>query len=445
MEFKHLKLENGVEFDQDQLEFLKSLDAAFGTIVEKSNKDNKDQEAKLNAVQEQLKKMSESQNYEIMQKQLNSIFEKLNPLNGTPINQKDSDKREKALNNQWVRSMLRKDKDGMKKATEELKAFDHFMHTGTQTTHDNYLEQGSYLIPELFQNEVNRYVFEAGIARREMRYLPFSGAGNERWIPALSQSVVVEWVEEAGRKPITKPYIGRVKQVLKKIAAIVPFTDEILEDSAIDLMSLTAQLIGEAIAIEEDRVFFQGDLGAGDSFNGIINSVGVATFQLGVGDLVANLTADDLEQAIYEIPTPARAGSKWYMHPTVFSILRRIRVSAVAAGDAEGAYLIQSPVGGAPSTMWGYPIVLTDELPAAGDVVADTPFMFFANLNRTSVYGDKGGLALKELDQATLTDANGDSINLAQNDMTAIRAVKRVGYVNVLPQGICVIRTGLVT
>ena len=445
MDFKHLKIDKGVEFDDTQKEFLKSLDDAFGVVIEKGNKDKESQEQKLTAVQDQLKAMAESQNYDVMQKQLNNIFEKLNDVNGKPLSEKDATKKEKALNNQWVRAMLRKDKDGMKKVAEELKDFDHFMHTGTQTSHDNYVEQGSYLIPELFQAEVNRFVFEAGISRREMRYLPFSGAGNERWIPALSQSVVVEWVDEAGRKPITKPYIGRVKQELKKLAAIVPFTDELLEDSAIDIMALTAQLIGEEIAIEEDRVFLAGSIVAGHPFNGVINSVGVSTFALGVGDLVADLTADHLEQAILEIPTPARAGAKWYMHPTVFSVLRRIRVSAVAAGDNEGAYLIQSPVGGAPASMWGYPIVLTDELPAAGDVVADDPFMFFANLSRTSVYGDKGGLALKELDQATLTDSDGNTINLAQNDMTAIRAVKRVGYVNVLPEGICVISAGPAT
>jgi HK97 family phage major capsid protein len=440
-----LKIDKGVEFDDTQKEFLKSLDEAFGVVIEKGNKDKDAQDKKLSAVQEQLQKMAESQNYEVMQKQLNNIFEKLNDVNSKPLSEKDATKKEKQLNNRWVKALITKDRDEMKKIQAELKDFEPFMHTGTQTTHDDYLEQGSYLIPELFQAEVNRFVYEAGIARREMRYLPFSGAGNERRIPALTQSVVVEWIDEAGQKGITKPYIGKVTQTLKKLACIVPFTDELLEDSAIDLMSLTAQLIGEAIAIEEDRVFLAGSVLAGDPFDGVINAAGVSTFTLGATELVADLTADDLEQAVLEVPTPARAGAKWYMHPTVFSVLRRIRVSAVAAGDGEGAYLIQSPVGTQPATIWGYPVVLTDELPAAGDVAADEPFMFFANLNRTSVYGDKGGLALKMLDQATLTDSQGNTISLAQNDMTAIRAVKRVGYVNVLPEGICVISAGSAT
>lgn len=447
MEFKHLQIEKGVEFEKDQLEFLKTLDAAFGSVVEKTTTDKKESEEKFEALHDQLKKMSESQNYDVMQKQLDSIFMKLDTVNQKPLTEKQAGKKERELNNKWVKSLVKKDIEGMKKIEMELKdgVFEPFMHTGTAVHHENYLEQGSYLIPELFLAEVQRFVFEAGVCRRDMRYLPFGGPGNERRIPVLTQSVVVEWVEEAHRKPLTKPYIGQVVQRLRKIAAIVPFTDELLEDSAIDLMGLVAQLIGEAIAIEEDRVFFQGQIIGGDPFDGILYSLGVGTYQLGVGDLVADLTADDLEQVIYEIPTHARTGAKWYMHPTVFSVLRRIRVDVLAAGDNLGQYLIQMPTGAQPATLWNYPIVLSDELPAAGDVAADEPFMFFANLSRTSVYGDKGGLALKMLDQATLTDADGNTINLAQNDMTALRAVKRVGYVNTLPQGICVISTGVAT
>jgi HK97 family phage major capsid protein len=447
MDFKILKVEKGAELDDSQVAVLKAIDDVMHLQTESVKADKKELEEKQTALQSQLEKMAQSQNFDVVQKQLNELFTRISPMNAKPMSEKQAGKKERDLNNKWVKSLVKKDIEGMKKIEMELKEslFEPFMHTGTAVHHDNYLEQGSYLIPELFLAEVQRYVFEAGICRREMRYLPFGGPGNERRIPVLTQSVVVEWVEEAGRKPLSKPYIGQVIQKLKKLAVIVPFTDEILEDSAIDLMGLVAQLIGEAIAIEEDRVFFQGSIIAGDPFDGILNSLGVGTFQLGVGELVADLTADDLEQAIYRIPTPARPGAKWYMNPTVYSVLRRIRVDVLAEGDNLGGYLIQAPTGAQPATMWNYPIVLTDELPAAADIVAGEPFMFFANLSRTSVYGDKGGLALKMLDQASLTDANGVTINLAQNDMTAIRAVKRVGYVNTLPQGICVISAGNAT
>jgi len=47
------------------------------------------------------------------------------------------------------------------------------------------------------------------------------------------------------------------------------------------------------------------------------------------------------------------------------------------------------------------------------------------------------------LDQATITDTDGETaINLAEQDMVAMRFVERVGYVLALPEGIAVLKTG---
>ena len=67
---------------------------------------------------------------------------------------------------------------------------------------------------------------------------------------------------------------------------------------------------------------------------------------------------------------------------------------------------------------------------------------FFGNLQKTCVYGDKQGLRVKMLDQASLYDTNGTLINLAEKDMIALRVHKRVGFVAVLPAGIAVLSTG---
>jgi HK97 family phage major capsid protein len=116
-----------------------------------------------------------------------------------------------------------------------------------------------------------------------------------------------------------------------------------------------------------------------------------------------------------------------------------LRADVLAAGDGLGQYLVQAPTEtGAPYTMWGFPIVFSDEIPAFQDVAGAAPFMFFANLQKTCVYGDKQGIRTKILTEASLTDNVGGIINLAERDMIAIRVFKRVGYVPVLPDGIAV-------
>jgi HK97 family phage major capsid protein len=117
-------------------------------------------------------------------------------------------------------------------------------------------------------------------------------------------------------------------------------------------------------------------------------------------------------------------------------------VSAVAAGDREGVYAVQEPAGAEPAKLWGYPVEEVEVLPGAETHPADTPILFFGNLARTCVYGDKQGIRVKLLDQASVYDANNVLVNLAEQDMVALRVHKRVGYVPVLPDGISVLHTG---
>jgi HK97 family phage major capsid protein len=126
------------------------------------------------------------------------------------------------------------------------------------------------LIPEELRAEVLRIAeTQYGLARRDMLYLPFSGPGNERPIPTLGTSVKVFWTGEGKAKKSTQPGFDLVKQTLKKLTAIVPMTEEILEDSAINLTTLLGALFAEAVAKEEDLQFFAG---VGTPWTGVLNN-----------------------------------------------------------------------------------------------------------------------------------------------------------------------------
>jgi HK97 family phage major capsid protein len=302
-------------------------------------------------------------------------------------------------------------------------------------TDDN--AQGGFLVPTPLVAEINRFTTEYGVARREMRYLPFSGPGNSRQIPALLSSIGLYWTDQGAAKSSTKPTFKLVTQTLKKLAAIVPMTEEVLEDSAVDIIRLLGELFGEAIAEEEDRVFLAGDTGDGDPFMGVINAVGAVTTDLGAGETAEDVTADNLNDMIYAIPAAARKGAKFFLNSTVFSALQQLQTD-------DGHYIVQQPTGEKPGTIWNYPYELVDVLPDSTTAAGQNPFMFFANLGRTCVYGDKGGMRVKLLEEGIVSSAESSpsDLNLATQDMVALRVVKRVGYVPVLPAGISVLRTG---
>jgi len=424
----------------------KKIDAQVEQKADKKSIDEMNK--KLNTAIQELTNFKGEVNFEIMQKQLDKLFERTDKINAGH-NAQRSEKKERDITQKWVKSFLKRDKEGLKKAEQEKIAymayFDPSLHSGATDYPSGTSDQGEYTIPEILLTEINRYVQEFGVARREMRYLPFGGPGNERKLLTLATSVAVSWVDEGGVKPKTKPTIDYVTQKLYKLAAITVMTEEIVEDSAIDLVALCGELFAEAIAEEEDRVFLTGDIGTGDPVDGVINATGVTGVALAVGDPAEDVIPDDLNRMIYAVETAARRGGKFFMHPSVFSVIQRYRADAVGAGDGAGGYLVQTPVNGGPSSLWGYPIVLTDTLPAVGDVDWSEPFMFFGNLNRTCVYGDKQGLRVKMLDQASITNAGGDLVNLAENDLLAMRVHKRVGYVPVLPAGIAVLSTNTAT
>ena len=288
-----------------------------------------------------------------------------------------------------------------------------------------------YLIPEELLAEVKRIQqTQYGLARRDMLNLPFSGSNSTRKIPNLSSSVILNWVEEGGKIMSSKPKFGVVTQTVKKLAGTVLLTNEIIEDSAIDLAGLIAKLFAEATQKEEDLQFFNG---TGSPWTGVLKNTSVNDINQASGD-VNQLTADDLLDMIDATPTGALAGAKFYMHRTILSVIRKLK-------DIQGQYIFQRPQDGLPGTIWDYPYETSDAFPAKSSVTTGTPYILFGNLKNTCVIGDKGGMRMMFLDQATLTDDDGQTVvNLAEQDMVATRLTERVGYVVVLPEALTVLK-----
>jgi len=167
----------------------------------------------------------------------------------------------------------------------------------------------------------------------------------------------------------------------------------------------------------------------------VLNNTSVNSVTL-AGTTFAGLTADDLLDMIDKTPESVLDGAKFYMHRSILSIVRKLKAST------SGVYIFEGPQGDAPATIWGYPVVTTDVLPASTDTAANKKFIIFGNLKKGAIFGDKQSIQVKLLDEATITDTDGQTaINLAQQDCIAMRFVERVGYVLALPTAVTVLKT----
>lgn len=287
------------------------------------------------------------------------------------------------------------------------------------TSSDGSGADAGYTIPDTLANEVVRLESVGyGVARQLFAYNRLT-VGNTKKITALGSTLSVYWTDEGEKKGASQPTFDLVTLALKKLAVIVPMTEEVLEDSGVDLTGLVAQLIREAIDKEVDLQFFMGD---GTVWTGIFKDTSITADEMDAGDTGADLTAEQIIALADN--TPLGVNGRYLMHRTVLSKVRTLK-------DGEGHYIYNPLSGEGPfGTINGYPVVLVEAGPtyASTNVGTNKPVMMFGDFSRGVAYGEKADIRLKMLDQATITDTDGETtINLAEQDMVALRAVQRVG------------------
>jgi HK97 family phage major capsid protein len=104
------------------------------------------------------------------------------------------------------------------------------------------------------------------------------------------------------------------------------------------------------------------------------------------------------------------------MHPTVWDGL-------VNARDDQGHFLLRLPADNAPLSLNGYPVVLSDGMPALADTAISTDFVGFGN-PAYILNGDKTGLEFRIFDQ---------TLGTMQYDQIYLRARFRQAFVNAIP------------
>lgn len=310
------------------------------------------------------------------------------------------------------------------------------------TTEDGTGSDAGYLIPEPLANEVIRLESVGyGKARTLFAYHLLTN-GNTKRITALGSTLSVFWIDEGEKIGASTPSFSIVTLALKKLGVIVPMTDEVVEDAGVDLTGLVAQLIREAFDQEIDLQFFMGD---GTVWTGIFKGGNGAT-TIPTDELATDEDIDDMRPShIIGLVdnTSAAVNGKYLMHRTVLSKIRQLRQN----DDGTGDYMFNPLGGGDFGTINGVPVELAEAAPTAaqatGTATANLPIMMYGDFKRGAAYGEKSDIRLKMLDQATVTDADGETVlNLAEQDMIALRAIQRVGYKVTLPNAMRRLVTG---
>jgi len=278
---------------------------------------------------------------------------------------------------------------------------------------------GGYLVPDDFVGRVDELAYKYGLTRQFANQMKMGGRTAK--IPKLTSEPAVSWVTEGGTITTGQPAFGLTQLNIKDAAIIVPITNDLLEDSEIDITAILGRIFARAFARGEDYQTFNGD---GSVFTGIMNHaevpvVTMANTKTAFTDITANNLLD-LNAAVHEA---AEENARYFMHRTVLNIVKKL------TNGATGPYLFTGP------TIWEYPYSKSSLLPAASASAPSTKFMCYGDLGYV-YFGKKKELTLQIADQATV-----GGVALFETNMMAIRAIERVAITIAFPEAFAVLKT----
>jgi len=269
---------------------------------------------------------------------------------------------------------------------------------------------GGHLVPDVTRPEIVRLMEEYGQARSSFRQIPM-GKAKVLFLPAKLTGATVTRVNENTPIPDTKVTLTRYKLSASKVAAIVAFTSELIEDNIVDMGAYVNELLAEAFAQEEDEQMFAG---TGSPYTGLFNTTSTYGNTVSVANS-ASIGYDDLVACSVGLKSWYLRGASWKMHRSVYGDLLKIK-------DNNGNPIITNP-GDNRRELFGYPIQLIETAPDNTTTTSSMPLIILGNTNKNSFFGIKREMTMKVLTEATI-----NSVNLAANDLIGLRVTKRDAF-----------------
>jgi HK97 family phage major capsid protein len=321
--------------------------------------------------------------------------------------------------------------DGKQKAAKFIKALfkkDLATLASIKAMNETTGSAGGYTVPQEWATEIDRVVTDFGLLRKIARVVPMTR--DVMNMPTLGTYPTVYWPGEATAGTASSPVLASPTLTAKTLVGLTSLSNELLEDSNVNLTEFLAEIIGEQIAGEEDN---QGLAGTGSPFTGVLQDSTVTTYNVADDDLT--ITGDELRSMIGNLKPTLLPGALWVMHRSIWAGIQKLtgnsqylvslaipvigpNVMGQVATAGQGGF-----AGAFQGTIWGYPVLLSEKMPAfnVSSEQVSTPFIIFGNFKKF-YFGDRKQLTMDISSEATV-----GSDNLFAANMSAVRIIERIG------------------
>lgn len=179
-----------------------------------------------------------------------------------------------------------------------------------------------------------------------------NGNTSQNAIPYMEETTTTNnaaEVAEGGEKPASEIKLEQKSSAVKKIATVLPVTDELFADAPA-MRSYVENRLRSFVKQREDGQLLNGN-GSGANLRGILNTVGIQTQAKG-----SDPVPDAIFKAMTKIETNAFLdASGVVMNPLDWQDIRLLRT-------LDGIYIWGSPSDPGPKRVWGLPVVTTTRI-----------------------------------------------------------------------------------
>lgn len=118
------------------------------------------------------------------------------------------------------------------------------------------------------------------------------------------------WLEEGQQITTTIPLLQNSQYRLKKLAVLVPATDEMYEDSAL-FDSFLTEVCSKELSFQLNQAIFSGTAGTP---NGMVNGPATISIAKDTGQAAATISASNVSNMWQRLHGPSRANACWFSH-----------------------------------------------------------------------------------------------------------------------------------
>ena len=246
---------------------------------------------------------------------------------------------------------------------DEVKAFDAFLRDGSRlpglkavkaALNETTAGQGGVLVPSQVAPEVIQPLSQGSLFRRAGAKVTTVTGTDSLYLPAVVGTSEAVIVAEGSNYDEKEPTLSTLKFVPWKFTRISLATEEVLEDSRVDVYrDVLAPDVTEAFVKAENKQFAIGDgtTGPGGIFGTSEATVGVTAAS------ATTITTDEIVDLWMSLPEQYQQNATWMMNATTAAILRKAKASTA------GTYLWGDLKDGT-QTLMGRPVIINPYAPS---------------------------------------------------------------------------------